>query len=392
MASGRWIAAGLALAWTILAGASPARADDHDTVIAVMPVFSQLVAWRLPPGFRRANEESHAGHYLFEAVREGDTLDDWSQLVTLTGAAGLADHPEVTPELFANRIASNYQQTCPDSYYGVELDAPAIDGYDTYAAVAGCGNVPGSHTAHGETALIVVIKGAHDLYSLQWAERDPAQPEPPRIDAEQWSSRMAQLLPIRVCDRVPGEQAPYPSCTAHITLGQQPSAEPAPAKRSATHVDSDAIEAGWDAAGFTLTLQHYLSTLAATCDPIPEVKAAGGKGLLEAWQDRGRNGVFLDVSRMYQTALVTAVQKSTGKQAADRLLAGQMDLVRRMGDDEAKKLLAGTTADTAQTCRRAAADVAAGEYDITRKVAYYATLDRMAHDLGADDGTEGRSP
>lgn len=381
----------LAVASAVLAIPPRARASGDDIVVAIMPVFSQLVAWRLPSGFVRANEETHAGHYRFDAVRRGDTLDAWSQMVTLTGAAGLADHPEVTPKGFATILATDFKQTCPDSYYGIELHAPAVENYDAYAAVAGCGEVPGSKSAHGETMLIVVVKGAHDYYTLQWAERNLAQPAPPRIDADLWSERLAELMPIQVCDRVPGEKPPYPSCASRIAQRNHARTAPASASRSDGSVDSDAIEVAWEAAGFTLTLQHYLSTLASACDPLSHASAPDGKGLLETWEGRARNGVFLDASRLYQTALVAAVQKSSGKQAADRVLARQMELVRQQGDDEAKKLLAGTTAGKTKTCRSVAADVVAGEYDITERVPYYATLDRLVRDLAVDDRADGRA-
>ena len=184
------------------------------------------------------------------------------------------------------------------------------------------------------------------------------------------------------------------SCTSRIAQEYEARTVPAPASTSRNKggADSDAIEAGWEAAGFMLTLQHYVSAVASTCDSLAGASAADGKGLLETWQGRARNGVFLDASRLYQTALVAAVQKSSGKQAADRLLAGQMEVVRQQGDGEAEKLLAGTTAEKADTCRRVAADMAAGEYDIAERVPYYATLDRMVRDLGADDKASGPTP
>lgn len=391
MASRRWTATGMALA-AVLAGAPRARAGDQDTVVAVMPVFSQLVAWPMPSGFARVNEETHANDYLFEAVREGDTLADWSQMVSLTGAAGLADYPQVTPRDFATRLAASFKQTCPDSYYGIELKAPIVDDYPTYAAVAGCGVVPGSSKpAHGETTLIVVIKGAHDYYTLQWSERKPAQSEPPRIDAALWSQRLATLMPIQVCDRVAGETPPYPSCTSSFAAKRNALTQRASAAGNEPAIDSNAVEAGWEAAGFTLTLQHYLSALASTCDSLPGV-SVDGKGIFDMWQERARNGVFLDASRMYQTTLLVAVQNSSGKQAADRILAGQMALVHQQGDGEAAKLLAGTPAQVAETCRRAAAHVTAGEYDITEKLPVYATLDRMARDLAPDGDSDAGAP
>ncbi|UGB37484.1 hypothetical protein [Frateuria soli] len=391
MASRRWTATGMALA-AVLAGASPALAGDHDTVVAVMPVFSQLVAWPMPSGFARVNEETHANNYLFEAVREGESLVDWSQMVSLTGAAGLADYPQVTPRDFAIRLAACFQETCPDSYYGIELETPVVDDYPTYAAVAGCGALPGSsESPHGETTLIVVIKGAHDYYTLQWSERKPAQSEPPRIDAELWSQRLAALMPIQVCDRVAEEKPPYPSCTSSFAAKRDALAQHASASRKEPATDSSAVEAGWEAAGFTLTLQHYLSALASTCDSLPGV-SADGEGIFDTWRERARNGMFLDASRMYQTTLLVAVQNSSGKEAADRILAGQMALAHQQGDVEAAKLLAGTPAQVAETCRRTAAHVTAGEYDITEKLPVYATLDRMARDLGADGHSDAGTP
>jgi hypothetical protein len=382
----------MALATAVLASVPRAHAGDRDTVVAVMPVFSQVVAWRLPPGFVRTNEEAKAHHYLFEAVRRDESLDDWTQMVSLTGSAGLADYRESTPRAFANVLAMDFKQTCPDSYYGIELEPPAVEGHDTYAAVAGCGVVPGSKPAHGQTALIVVIEGTHDYYTVQWEEHSPAQSEPPRIDAHLWSQRLAQLMPIKVCDRVPGEKPPYPSCTSSIARQHQARTAAAPRPGHVIVPDTDAIVAGWEAAGFTLTLKHYLSTLASTCDSLPGASPASGESLLRAWQDRARNGVFLDASRLYQTAFVAAVQQARGKQAADRLLARQMALVRQQGDEEAKKLLAGKAAEEAETCRQVAADVAAGEYDITERVPFYPTLDRLVRDLSGEDRTDGRAP
>jgi hypothetical protein len=64
---------------------------------------------------------------------------------------------------------------------------------------------------HGETALIVAVKGRSDYYALQWIECTPAAGKP-TIDEAKWLERLRQLQPIRFCPIVPGEAAPYPSC------------------------------------------------------------------------------------------------------------------------------------------------------------------------------------
>ena len=73
----------------------------------------------------------------------------------------------------------------------------------------------------GETALIVAVKGRSDYYTVQWAERaqgdgkaDGKAGGKPAIDEARWLDRLRQLQPIRFCPRVPGESAPFPSCSA----------------------------------------------------------------------------------------------------------------------------------------------------------------------------------
>ena len=82
--------------------------------------------------------------------------------------------------------------------------------------LVGCGSVEDKHgrigTMHSETALIVVIQGAQDMYTIQWAERGTAADKPPVFNDVKWQHRFQQLQPIRICPVVAGEKAPYPSC------------------------------------------------------------------------------------------------------------------------------------------------------------------------------------
>jgi len=381
--------AALAVMTAALAIPGRSQADEGDATLAIMPVFSQLVAWRLPPGFHRANEEVQARTYAFQATPEGDTLDHWSQLIALTGAAGRASDTKMTPKAFASGMAAGFKQDCPDSYHGIELQAPAVDGYESFAAVISCGEeADGSSPAHSKTDLLVVVKGAHDYYTFQWAERGPAQRSPMQIDAGLWSRRLAGLMPIRLCERIPGEQPPYPSCVSRITNLAGAGTEGA--GQADDGPDSSIFVKRWEAAGFVITMQHYVATLSSACAPILGDKR--GESLLEQWRNQAPNGLFLDISLAYQEAFIAAVEKSSGKQAAQAVLARQMDLARQMGDDEARKLLAGNTAAKADTCRRFADDVAAGAYTIVQRVPYYDTLKEWSHHVTVVDATHGGAP
>ena len=71
--------------------------------------------------------------------------------------------------------------------------------------MAGCGRVETSADKHGETALIIAVKGSADYYTIQWAERAPSAADKPAIDEAKWQERLSKLKPIRFCPIVPGE-------------------------------------------------------------------------------------------------------------------------------------------------------------------------------------------
>ena len=78
--------------------------------------------------------------------------------------------------------------------------------------MVGCGSIETSADKHGETALIIAVKGSADYYTIQWAERAPSSAAKPSIDDAKWKERLGKLKPIQFCPIVPGEAAPYPIC------------------------------------------------------------------------------------------------------------------------------------------------------------------------------------
>ena len=199
-------AAGILLA-SGLAAAKPVK-----SLVAISPVFAQLVAFSLPAEFTTASEQANAGNYIREAVPKGETVDKWTQMITITGAKGLAAKEGLTPEAFAASIAAGFKQACPETFFAKGLRRAKFDDHDAFIALASCGKVNDSADKHSETALIVAIKGAQDYYTVQWAERTPSSAENLTFDEAKWEKRLQTLNPIRVCALVKGEKPPYPSC------------------------------------------------------------------------------------------------------------------------------------------------------------------------------------
>lgn len=189
----------------LLLTALPAMAQD---TIIVAPVYSQLVAFPAPAGFQARNEAEKAGSYLLELLPQGETLGAWSQMLTLTGARGGAAGQTVLNA--ATTIGEGYRAACPDTFSARSFPAPKIKGaVQAFGGYLGCGTVDG----HSEEMVFVIVQGKADLFTVQWAARGPAKASPIVVDAAIWKPRADALALTRICDKVPGEAAPYPSCT-----------------------------------------------------------------------------------------------------------------------------------------------------------------------------------
>lgn len=190
---------------------SPVHAEGY---IAIAPVFSQIVTIPVPDGFQPAYEDANADSYINESVLVGETINDWSQMITLTGIRAMASgDPNQVSVDFAEYLAGQYSGACPDTFNAVALNAPRISGArGVFAGFLGCGDNGGGQS---EAMAFLVLVGASDVYSLQWAERGPLSGSGPVYDAGLWGPRLAELsAAARICDRVPGEAPPYPSCTS----------------------------------------------------------------------------------------------------------------------------------------------------------------------------------
>ena len=190
------------------AAAKSAPSTQPTSAIAISPIFSQLVMFSFPLRFKTAFEKTAGKSYIREAVLKSETIDQWSEMITVTGAKGLAANPTVTAQSMTENMATGYKRACPDTFASKPFGAQKIGGQDAFIAVVSCGNAG----EHSESAVIVAIKGSADYYTIQWAERGPASNQPMTLDDAKWTERLRELGPIRVCPLVAGEPAPYPSC------------------------------------------------------------------------------------------------------------------------------------------------------------------------------------
>jgi hypothetical protein len=176
------------------------------------PIFGQVLMSAFPSGFVPAFEKTSGSHYTREAVLSGETVERWTQMLTVTGDKGMASNANVTPKKVAEAKAAVWKAACPNSFGAQVIGDGKIGVNDAFVVVLSCGTSPSSAGQTSESALIVILRGENDYYTVQWAERSEKSDVPLTATPSKWTARYRQLSPIKLCPVLQGEAAPYPSC------------------------------------------------------------------------------------------------------------------------------------------------------------------------------------
>jgi hypothetical protein len=112
----------------------PAAAPASFTVIS--PIYGQLVRYSVPAAFVTVSENTKDAFYIREAVPKGETVEAWTQMITVTGSRGLVNAAGFTPQKLAATIAMGFRKACPESFAVKDLGETKFGQQDGYAAVA----------------------------------------------------------------------------------------------------------------------------------------------------------------------------------------------------------------------------------------------------------------
>jgi hypothetical protein len=78
--------------------------DRHRNVSR--PIFSQLVVHGVPNGWKSGYEHASATSYIQEFVPDGESVQAWTEMITVRGFKDLADNPKVSPQTVLATVAA----------------------------------------------------------------------------------------------------------------------------------------------------------------------------------------------------------------------------------------------------------------------------------------------
>ena len=198
----------------LCASSVSAAVSDAPVAMEADKLFSQVVVHPIPDHFKLAHLENVDGRYLEQSVKEGENADHWTQMITVSGAQGLAENHWSTPKRFAAALVQRYTDRCAGVLRVRDRGDLTISDHDAHAVLVGCELASKTGEPYSESTLFLIIKGEKDFYTVQWSERNAPTSYAMGLDLPKWEERQAVLMPTRLCPVLAGVGDYTPSCSA----------------------------------------------------------------------------------------------------------------------------------------------------------------------------------
>ena len=157
--------------------ASAARADLENENLLVTA----------PPGYKVGSSDKKPNMLMTEFVPAKETVENWTEMVTVQVFFGL----KATPQQFMDDMAKRWRAACPDAEEAHTVaDAPE-NGYPTLVWLLSCPKNPG--TGKPEITWFKAVQGNDSFYLVQKAFKF----EPSKEQITRW---MGYLRKVSVCD------------------------------------------------------------------------------------------------------------------------------------------------------------------------------------------------
>lgn len=177
-------------------------ASPTKPVQITVPLFGRIIAFDLLRDFVPAYEAKNASNYIMEFLPDGQNFQNWTRMVTVTGARGnggtTIGHLDLAAGIFGG------SQGCESGPFYIPMGERTIAPSVTEVTISrGCARVasdayPGANGA-GEQSLILHYRDGENTYSLQYAERGPFRNGAPPFTSAAVRGQLAKFGTVRLC-------------------------------------------------------------------------------------------------------------------------------------------------------------------------------------------------
>lgn len=129
-------------------------------------VYDRIISIDLPRPFVAAYKQAVPGAFIMEYVPDGETLANWTQMITISSQQGLGEAKVEDADLA--RFMFN-RGTCAGRLYQDVGPVPSGTSVRQRVVVIGCGQGAG-----GERAAIAFLRDEQHVWTVQFAQRIPA--------------------------------------------------------------------------------------------------------------------------------------------------------------------------------------------------------------------------
>jgi hypothetical protein len=175
----------MALALVLFLGGQAAAAFINENLLTAAPSGYHV-------GFRDKNDD----RLITEWVPAGETVENWTEMVTVQ----LFYHLKVSPEAFMNNLEARWLRSCPGADRAEPIANAAENGYPTLVWLLSCPQNPVSGKM--EITWFKAVQGNDAFYLVQKAFKFA----PSKEQITRW---VGYLKAVRVCDsRLPDRACP----------------------------------------------------------------------------------------------------------------------------------------------------------------------------------------
>ena len=117
--------------------------------LSIISSAKENIYFDLPPGFEEGFEDGDESFFIQEWVPKGETVDNWSQMLTLT----VQDVANLNPVEFFNHMADGWEEACPE-YGGMLLHEGRENNYPVAVWFLKCPTNPMTSKPEADSARV----------------------------------------------------------------------------------------------------------------------------------------------------------------------------------------------------------------------------------------------